>query len=81
MLTCPTAVPNIDHVMATPQALRINRRQIDNLKVRGRRWVEDNLELEKRMLARMDEQDRGPYELYVMALEKALQEFDNQDTL
>jgi hypothetical protein len=53
---------------------QINRKFIDNLKGKGSQWLEENLAMEKRMLKSCSEENRLKYELYIMAMEKALKE-------
>ena len=52
--------------------LQFNRQGIDNLKRNGRKWLEENIAMEKRLSTK----DDPKYAFYIQAMEKALKELD-----
>lgn len=58
--------------MSTTATLQMNRRGIDNLKRNGRKWLEENIAMEKRLSTK----DDPKYVFYIQAMEKALKELD-----
>ncbi|NBW85151.1 MAG: hypothetical protein EBR50_07585 [Proteobacteria bacterium] len=59
--------------------LRVNRRAVNNLKIKGKDWLVENIAHEKKCMEKMGEIDREPYELYVFTMEKALKEIKNEE--
>ena len=59
--------------------LRINRRNVNNLKLKGKKWLMDNIEYEKKAIEKMGEIDSEPYKLYVLTMERALEELQNEE--
>jgi hypothetical protein len=58
--------------MSTTATLQLNRRGIDALKRHGRKWLVENIALEKRLSTR----DEPGYKIYIQAMERALKELD-----
>jgi hypothetical protein len=59
--------------------LRTNRRSVNNLKIKGKDWLIENIEYETKEMNKMPESDREPYELYIMTMRKALKEIENAE--
>jgi predicted small secreted protein len=69
---------------------RINRKYIDRLKVKGAKWLQDNIAMEKRLLTSKSSEhvlyregmreisadEESSYVLYIQAMEKALAELE-----
>ena len=58
--------------MSSTTMLQFNRQGIDNLKRNGRKWLEENIAMEKRLSTK----DDPKYVFYIKAMEKALKELD-----
>ena len=56
---------------------RINRKYIDRLKVKGAKWLEDNIAMEKRLSTA----EEPTYVLYIEAMEKALKELNESENI
>ena len=59
--------------------LRVNRRAVNNLKIKGKKWLVENIEHETKAMEKMGEMDREPYKLYVLTMERALEELKNEE--
>ena len=59
--------------------LRVNRRAVNNLKIKGKKWLADNIDYETKAMEKMGEIDREPYKLYVLTMERALEELKNEE--
>jgi len=63
--------------MSTLHMNKINRAYINRLKVKGAKWLEDNIAMEKRLSTAED----PTYALYIEALEKALKELNESENI
>ena len=63
--------------MSTLHMNRINRKYIDRLKVKGAKWLEDNIAMEKRLSTA----EEPTYVLYIEAMEKALSELNESENI
>jgi len=59
--------------MSFTATLQLNRRGIDALKRHGRKWLVENIAMEKRLTTK----DDPKYALYIQAMERALKELDD----
>ena len=51
----------------------LTRKAIESLKQKGRKWLEENIAMEKRLFTK----DEPNYIRYIEAMERALKELDN----
>ena len=58
--------------MSTLHMNKITRAYIDRLKIKGAKWLEDNIAMEKRLSTA----EEPTYVLYIQAMEKALAELE-----
>ena len=63
--------------MSTLHMNKITRAYIDRLKIKGAKWLEDNIAMEKRLSTA----EEPTYVLYIEALEKALKEVKEAEEL
>lgn len=75
-------VPIYNHqtTMSTLHMNRLNRQYINRLKIKGAKWLKDNIELEERVLEGASH-DTTAFELYIQAMKKALGEIEQQEEL
>ena len=63
--------------MSTLHMNKINRAYINRLKVKGAKWLEDNIAMEKRLSTA----EEPTYVLYIEAMEKALKELNESENI
>lgn len=62
--------------MSNFNTLRLNRRTVNNLKIKGKKWLEEHITSERESLKKVPDYEQGPFLLYVASLEKALEELN-----
>ena len=62
--------------MSNFQMNKINRAYINRLKLKGAKWLMDNIEFEEKALAKDPDGDSMAFVLYIEAMKKALAELE-----
>ena len=60
--------------MSNTNTLRLNRRTVNSLKLKGKKWLQESIEEEKNSLKKRSEIEHGPFVLYIATMERALKE-------
>ena len=63
--------------MSTLHMNKITRAYIDRLKIKGAKWLEDNIAMEKRLSTA----EEPTYVLYIEAMERALNELNEAENV